>query len=348
MAPRLQPNDDSKVVHLKPRKAKGAGGQKRKGPSTTRLKPTASAPAAPRKPKGHPSDAEVRANMQDRVVALHHKLRAVENREAVANDALGDIRTEKKQARAAIGNIVPLELYDEAAKKLKLKTNKVDLQERERLRALIHEAFGLPAGPVAELDFAKVPEAAKPALYWEDVGYRVMIDGTQFADPQRDGVPPENVQDYMRGCEKATRKIGEGMKRIAADPPIEVAPPLMVGEKPDKAAAKKAAKDAAADVGIVGNDASPADPWAVFDNDPDQWSESQWATFKAWYEGLDPEEDVDITHPGVEIAFDRELEAAGVAPPAADGFETSPEELAGQTTRRVVQEQREASEFSDD
>lgn len=349
MAAKLQSDNATNVHVLAPRKAKGAGGQKRKGPSTNRTKPRPgeSRPATTKK-AGQPTDAEIRANQQDRLIALHTQHRTIENREAVAGEAMSEIRGQKKLIRAAIQNAgFPLELYDEADKKLKLKTKRTDLEARERIRGLIHEAFGLPVGPQPELALEGVPEAARPALHWETIGYQQGIDGL-FADPERDGVPPENLQDYMRGFESVTRRNAAGIKALKADPPKgAAAPPLMVGEKPEKAAAKQAAKDAAATVEYAEKAMTRGEipAWNGFPDDPNLWTDGQKDVFTRWAEALDPTAEVDLVHAGA-IAFFDELyppeEADSQAAPGdpaaenaaqADDFEATPEELAAQAGR---------------
>lgn len=345
MAAKLEAQTSATVHQLKPRKAKGAGGQKRKGASTGRLKPREgeSKPAAVRK-AGQPSDADIRSGLQDRLIALHTQHRTAENREAVASEALSEIRGDKKLIRAAIQNAgFPLELYDEANKKLKLKTKRTDLEERERIRGLIHEAFGLPVGPQPELALEGIPEAARPALHWESFGYQQGIDGL-FADPARDNVPPENLQDYMRGFESVTRRNAAGMKSLSADPAPAAAPPLMVGEQPSKGAAKQAAKDAAATVTYaeqaIAKGEVPA--WNGFPEDPDLWTHGQKDVFTIWAEALDPNVEIDLTHVGAIAMFDQ------LYPPTEDDFEASPEELAAQAGRKDgATDHGEPAEFED-
>lgn len=346
MASKLADTQGATVHQLQPRKAKGAGGQKRKGPSINRSKPRAgeSKPAA--RVAAQPSEADIRRDQQDRLVALHTKHRTVENREAVASEALSEIRGDKKLIRAAIQNAgFPLALYDEANKKLKLKTKKTDLEQQERLRGLIFEAFGLPVGPQPELALEGVPEAARPALHWEGVGYTACISG-EFADGERDGVPPENLQDYMKGFSQGTARNAAGIKKLAADPPAaaEAAPPLMVGEDAAKAAVKYA--EAA-----IAKGKQPA--WNGFPTDPDAWTEGHAACFEGWFKSLDPADEVDVLHVGAAAMFDRLVEAEQSGTPGAeapDDFEATPEELAAQAGRPggASDHQGDDAAFSDD
>jgi hypothetical protein len=218
----------------------------------SRPKPGESRPAAAKKTQ--PTDAEIRQGQQDRLIALHTRHRAVDNRLEVAKAAMSDIALEKKEVRAAIQNAgFPLATYDEAYSELRLKTKKTDLIAKEKIRGLIREALGLPAGPQAELDLAGVPEAARPALHWRGVGYQQALLG-EFADPQRDGVPPEAVQEYMAGFGDVTKINARGLKSLKDEAPgtmptaagIGPDAPLFVGEDPKKAADKAAARVAGA------------------------------------------------------------------------------------------------------
>lgn len=349
MAPRLKQGQttDANVVHLSPRKAKGAGGQKRKGPSTNRMKPKAHeekpkrqtaaqkaaeaafkanpppavadnvpgtpapapAPAA-KKITAQPTDADIRRDLQDKLVALHGRHRAIDNRLAVAEAAASEIRGEKKELRAAIQNAgFPLATYDEAYKKLALKTKRTDLESQEKMRALIFEALGLPVGPQPELNLTGLPEAAKPAVYWEETGYKAAI-GNEFSDVERDGVPPENVQDYMQGYARGTAVNARGIGKLETGPTepateLQLPPASIPG-----AELREGVKEQ-----LEGNSAPELSPsngqpdWSDFSTDPADWSNEQTALFRSWYDGLDPTEDVDIQHDGVTAAFDALVEA---------------------------------------
>lgn len=303
---------NNKVVALRPGKARGAGGAKRSGKPVNRLKPAAHE-AKPKRSvaKTQPSDADIRRNMQDRLLALHTQHRTVDNRLDVAKAAIADIALEKKEIRAAIQNAgFPLALYDEGYNELKLKTKTVDLVQKEAIRGLIREALGLPAGPQPSLLDA-LPEAAKPAAYWNEVGYREAL--VTFADPAAAGCPPENNQDYMAGYHECQEKIGQGIKTLAKEAPKPSAAPLIPAEN-----------EAAGDGGSGG--AAPT--WEGFDNDPDQWTVEQQEAFKAWFDGLAPDAEVDITHPGVEAAFDKAVHDVE--------FEASQAELGAQIGRQAV------------
>lgn len=317
MAPRLQNQKTSAtVVKLAPRKAKGAGGQKRSSKPPARMKtpehaqPPKAAPAL----AAQPSDAQTRQAVQDRLVALHHNHEQAQAKILIAQEAMSELKTKKAEIRAAIQNTcIPLGIYDEVLKKLRAKTKRIDNEAYEKQRALAFEAFGLPCGPAPELDLTgKMPEPAKAATYWEETGYQVAVGGAgQFADPQRDGVPPENVQDYMKGHARGTEMIGRGIKALETQPAKspEPPPPLMVGEDPEKAAAKAAAQVS----DKIGQLEQP--DWTGYDDDPDMWSDEQRETFLAWFKALPEDADIDIQHVGVAKAFDEAVDAEEAAAP---------------------------------
>jgi hypothetical protein len=266
----------------------------------------------------------VRQNTQNRLIALHGRHREVEAKMTAAAEVMSSLREQKMQIRASIQNTcVPLAIYDEMHGKVTKKTKRADNELYERQRALAFDAFGLPCGPAPELDFEKVPEAARPALHWETLGYQQAIDG-QFADPKRDGVPPENLQDYMRGAESGTKRNAAGIKALKEEPakaPAAAAPPLMVGEDSAKAAAKQATKDAAATVkyaeAAIAKGEQPA--WNGFPDDHTTWSDSQREVFRTWAAALDPSAEIDLTHLGAIACFDElyppsEEEAVGGGP----------------------------------
>lgn len=300
MAPRLRQDEttSANVVKLRPRKAKGAGGAKRSGKPPNRMKPPEHA-ARPAPKDRQPTEAEIRATTQERLVGLHHRHQQVLSKETAAKEVVAELRTQRQEVRAAIQNsCVPLTIYDEVGKVLALKTKRSDREMYEKQRALAFEAFGLPCGPAPELDLTgQMPEPAMAATYWRETGYRVAVDGMgAFADPQRDGVPPENVQDYMAGHADGTAKLGAGLKRLETEPAKAdpAPPPLMVGQKPES--------EGDSGLGATAGTAQP--DWSGFDNDPDFWSDEQREVFTNWFESLSTEDDVDIEHPGVSKAFD--------------------------------------------
>lgn len=289
MAEKLSASDD-KVVHLNSRKAKGAkssGGAARKPrliPAKHETKPRGrpAKAAEPRAASAQPTDADVRAHQQDRLIALHTKHRAVDNRLEVVMATVADIKLEKKEVRAAIQNAgFPLALYDEAYSELKLKTSRIDLEEKERIRGLIREALGLPAGPQASL-LDGLPDAARAEVFWEDVGFREGVNG-EPANAEKAGVPPENVQHYLQGHGKASEHNARGLKGLDAPEPKRDAEPLVSAED--------------------------APFWNDFPVDKAMWTLDQRMKFRKWFEGLGPDDDVEIEHAGALQMFD-ELEGA--------------------------------------
>jgi hypothetical protein len=331
MSARAQASGDGKVVQLKPRKAKGAkssGGRK----PASRMKAAAPAPKAPAAP-AQPSDAEIRQQTQDRLVALRANLLPVERKMAAAQETVGALREQTKQIRASIQTIIPLAIYDEADKKLKLKTKRSDQELYEKQRALAFEAFGLAAGPQAELELQGVPEAAKPGLHWRSVGYQAAIDGL-FSDPQRDGVPPDgdSIQEYQAGFADGTAANARGIKLLKADAKKKPdLPPASIPGGEAKAAVKVAGVDpgvpegdATALVEVAAGGARVLQPgeqpdWSGFDNDPNKWSPEQHDIFAAWFDSLPEDADIDILHEGVATAFDRAVEAEPSDIPPEDG-----------------------------
>ena len=287
MANRLQDTTNNVVKLGATRKAKGA-----KSSGGAPRKPRLVTPAHEEKPKirepkpvavtgsSAPSDAEQRAHQQDKLVALHTKHRAVDNRMDVVKAALQEINLEKKQIRAAIENAgFPLKLYDEAYDELKLKTKRVDLEAKEKIRGLIREALGLPAGPQASL-LDKLPDAGKAAVHWANIGFRDCING-EAADPVKAGCPPENTQDYLTGHGDASAVHARGIKQLAEEPVKPSAEPLITAEAP-----------------LTG------DFWTLWPESLDEWTEGQRAAFTGWFNQLDPNVDVDIAHVGALAMFD--------------------------------------------
>ena len=337
MSPR--PKDASNVVKLSARKAKGSrstGGRK----PASRMKPQ---PGASSSPPRTPSDEDVRRASQDRLVALRGLLIPVEQKMGAAQDVVAGLREQKLQIRTSIQTIVPLSVYDEADKKLKLKTKRSDQEAYEKARALAFEAFGLAVGPQAELELAKVPEAARPGLHWRAVGYQAAIDGL-FSDYKRDAVPEDgdSIQNYQAGFADGTAANARGIKLLKtdekkpkADPKAAALPPASIPGGEAKAAAKEAAQADAPE--IIMRDGKVT---AVgFSQPPALWNDVQREAFRTWFEALADDADVDILDPNIAAAFDEAVASEGEA--AAEGFDAPAEELAGQSTRKAVQERRE-------
>ena len=318
MAPRA-----SATVHkLTPRKARGAkstGGKK----AASRGKPRPGAKEIP----AQPSDAQLRRDRQDRMLALDHQIKTTENKITIAQEALTDLRTLKKQQRAALGAFYPLELYDDARADAARKTEKVDLVLREKQRAEIREAFGLPAGPQAELDLQLQPIPARTATHWYDVGAKDCSDD-KFADANAAGVPPEHVQDYLRGHADRQAQIAAGLKGLKEDEAKKpnLPPPLMVGQKGPATGDAVANEETADTTAALGGDGIAGAPqWDDWPADPQAWSADQRDQFEAWYTTLGPDDEVDVKHAGAAAMFDILLAAEEApVPPALDDAPPSP------------------------
>lgn len=281
---------DGKVITLPTRKARGAAGAKRSSKPVNRLKPQAGEAKAPLTQEQ--IDAQARKGQVERIAALTNQHRQMDNKIEGVKLSLNELNGEKKLIRTAIQNAgVRLEVFDERYEKLKLKTKRTDLQAIERERDLCNEAMGLSAGQQSVIDFDKLPEAAKPAVHWRYIGYQAGITG-ESCDPAGAGCPPEATQEFNTGWGEGQTVIAAGMKTLAADKT----------KAKDKAAP---ANDSPAEAPAAAPGAKAQPDWDDFDFDPGNWTENQRQTFTAWYNALGPEDDVDILHPGVEVAFDR-------------------------------------------
>lgn len=302
MAPRLQATDN-KVVQIGTRKARGAGGAKRSNKPVNRLKPAAHEDKPP-KPAPAPAagddqsaiDARARKSSVERLAALTNQHRVMDNKIDAVKLTVDELVGEKKLIRTAIKNIVRLDVFDERYEKLKLKTKRTDLNEIERERAICSEAMGLPMGEQEEMRFAALPEAAKPGVYWRSEGYKAGIAG-EACDPVAAGCPPESIQEFNAGWGDGQAVVVSGMKQLEVKD--TKAPGAKRGPKP-KAALEPVAAEPVAETVLA-----DTPDWADYDADPANWDASQRATFMAWYDGLDPDVDTDIEHPGIETAFDR-------------------------------------------
>lgn len=215
-------DDANKVVQLPARAARGAGKSKPTKPGT-QLKPDESEREA-KGGNGPPTDAEIRANLQDRLIALTAKHRAVDNKIDVIKAELDEVNGEKKEIRTAIENSgFRLDLFDEGYSVLRQRTKRIDLEAKEKMRDLMWEAWGLPRNG-AQPDLLKgVPKAAKPAVYWEAQGYQAGItgDGCGPEDLKTWNVPPGNETDFTRGWHMAMERNSKGLKRLEEDAAIE-------------------------------------------------------------------------------------------------------------------------------
>lgn len=278
---------DSKVVQLKTAKARGAGGAKGARKGATKLKP---APHVVPKPPADEGDAErrARAAQVERIAALTQQHRAMDHKIEGVRATIDELNGQRKLIRTAIKNSsIRLDVFDERYEKLKLKTKRTDLNAIERERAICSEAMGLPVGEQESLDFDTLPEGAKGGVYWRAEGYRAGVAG-EAHDPVAAGVPPESIKDYGDGWNDGQAVVGRGFKTLDKEPAAAPKPKSPKASKPANA---------------------PTQPdWTGFDDDPEVWTVAQRAVFRTWYNALGDEE-VDIDHPGVEVAFDRALES---------------------------------------
>jgi hypothetical protein len=258
-----------KLPTAKARNAKSSGGKAK----PSRMKAPAHAPkATPTEPKA----ADHRQHKIDVLIALTAKHSATDNRIAVHKSASDELSLERKEVRTAILNAgFPLEIFDERYKKLQLKTARTNLEEQEKIRDLISEAFGLPLGSQPSL-LDKLPEAARAAEHWSNVGFREGVMGNG-ADPVKAGVPPENTQDYLKGHGDSSAVNARGLKTLAT--PAPKAP--------------------------AATPAAEAPFWATWSADPSKWPQGDRKRFRDWYASLGPEDDVEIEHKGAESYFDQ-------------------------------------------
>jgi hypothetical protein len=304
----------SATVHTLPtRKAAGAGGAKRSGKPTNRLKPSAPPSAALTQEQ---IDNQARKAQIERVAALTNQHRLMDNKIEAVRLTLNELNGEKKLVRTSIQNSgIRLDVFDERYEKLKLKTKRTDLAAIERERAICSEAMGLFVGEQAEMDFAKLPEGVKPAVHWRAIGYQAGVAG-ESCDPVEAGCPPEATQEYNKGWGEGQTVIASGMKILATDKKDAAKKAAPANDAKAKAADKKPPAEPAPEP-----EASTQPDWSGFDNDPANWSAQQRTIFRDWFDGLDPELEIDIEHAGVECAFDRVNDGVdaftGEAPSAA-------------------------------
>lgn len=206
------------VVKLPTRKAKGASGAKRTIPKDGDvLKPRPDVAAGHNQgPKSDPKkdEAAIRQAQQDKLRGLTQKHIEIDARITVISASLSEERGRRSEIRTAIHNIgIPMEIFEESYRALKLKTKRRDLEAYERIRDVVREAFNQPRGPQDDL-FAKIPKAAQPAVFWEAEGYTHGISNQPYDMSE---VPPEHHQDYLRGFQQSTARNAAGLKALESD-----------------------------------------------------------------------------------------------------------------------------------
>lgn len=115
-----------------------------------------------------------------------------------------------------------------------------------------------------------------------------------------------------------------------------------------KGARAKAAADAKEDVKPgVGTDArAPEQPdWTGFDEDPMKWEPEQSRIFAVWFDSIPNGAVARISHKGVLAAY---RARGGSQPVVGDDFEAPAAELAKQTTRQTVKNQKAGAEDATD
>jgi hypothetical protein len=208
MAPRLGTKaPPSNVTVLPTRAAKGAGKSKPTKP-TVKLKSAV--------PPGRPqlkSEEKLRESLKLQIVGYTAQHRGCDEQLAVLKEEVKAINQRKKQIRTAIQTAgMPLALFDESY--ADAGTSRVDLERKEKLRAIVREAHGLMVAAQADL-LEKLPEGARGAVYWEAQGYQDGIGG-KFADAGAADCPPEHKNDYLRGHANAMEVNAKGIKAVQA------------------------------------------------------------------------------------------------------------------------------------
>jgi hypothetical protein len=281
------------VTEIRPGAAKGAKAPPR---APSRLRADASKGAELTQDQ---IDAQARRAHVERVAALTNQHRQLDNKMDAVRQTLDELNGDRKLIRTAIGSSgIPLEVFDERYEKMKLKTKRTDLEAIERARAICSEAMGLIVTEQAQLDFAKLPEGAKVGVHWRAVGYQAGVAGEK-CDPAGAGCPPEATQEYTQGWGEGQTVIAAGLKLVKADQKKDADKAAPANDSPKTE--EKAPKPDRAQVIAEGTQPD----WSGFDNDPVNWGEEQRRTFANWFRTLGPDDNVDIDHPGIEVAFDR-------------------------------------------
>lgn len=208
MAPRLgtkaPPNN---VTKLPTRAAKGAGKSKPSAPA-----PKLKSPIPPGRP-ALKSEEKLRESLKLQIIGYTAQHRNVDEMLAVLAEEVKTLNGQKKQIRTAIRTAgMPLELFDESYKDQG--TSRVDLDRKEKLRAIVREAHGLMVQAQGDL-LDKVPEGERGAVYWEAQGYQDAIAG-KFSDEGLKDCPPDHHQAYLKGHHNGTAANAAGIKAVQA------------------------------------------------------------------------------------------------------------------------------------
>ena len=222
----------------------------------------------------------------------------------VIKEQLKDMLSEKRQVRSAIeGTGILLKHYDEAKEDALL--TRVDLEEKERLRAEARDIFSVPTGVTKSL-FDGIPDAAREQAHWDDMGYRAGLAGGEREPPST--CPPERRPDYRTGYDRAQTEMASAVKRTDG---------LTTGMTLDEAASAGKQPPEDPDASHV---SSPTDPAVTAEAD----------AIVAQVEG--------------QVAAEADGDDAIIPPGGDDEFEMSPAELEQQAQRRAVQDARDTDD----
>lgn len=336
MAQKLGKSTASNVTQLPTRAARGAGKSK-PGKAPPQMK--SAIPKARGSVKDPPitdveQERKLREALQLRLIGYRKRHHDIDVQISALREEIKEQAALRKEVRNAIeGAGMPLALFDESY--ADARSQRVDLARKEKLRAIIREAYGLPAGPQESL-LDKIPTPAQASVYWRAEGYKLGIAGV---DPESTKCPGENLNDLLAGHHDAMKANAEGLKAVT-EPDEKRRTPLT------QAQADAKAKGGEGQETIVEPPAG-ARPDELKGNDGEatEVAQARVAAFSddelkdALHEAaLDP--DV-LDRNGRKAAELFLLEAWGHD---MDDFEATPAELARQGARRAIQEGRAADD----
>lgn len=172
---------------------------------------------------------------QDEAEALyyrHHVIIRDHNEQiSTAEETVKAMKKRRKAARdlAKAETEIPLKIFDERLKNEGSSRRDLDLFERQR--AFTGEVLGQPVykGPTRDL-FAMAAEADHDEQWWFDAGYAAAMQN-KAAEPDKQGVPPEHHQVWLKGHIGAQEKIAWRMSENGYNPdkrkPLNTAAPVV-------------------------------------------------------------------------------------------------------------------------